>query len=162
MSYLIDGHNLIACLPDISLTDPNSAAKLVIKLRGFAAARRKGCTVIFDRGIPGGKSTLSTPSVKVAFAPSNTDADALLKARIRKRRDAVNWTLVSSDNEVRQVAKACGMKLMSSAEFAQRLQPRKPDEPDEEADPGGDVHPPQPSKDEVNEWLDLFDGGGDD
>ena len=35
MPYLIDGHNLIACLPDISLDDPNDEAQLVNKLKGF-------------------------------------------------------------------------------------------------------------------------------
>ena len=40
--YLIDGHNLIGQLPDLSLTDPDDEAKLVQKLTGFPRARRSG------------------------------------------------------------------------------------------------------------------------
>ena len=41
MPYLIDGHNLIAKLPDIDIADPNDEAKLVTRLRGFAAKTSK-------------------------------------------------------------------------------------------------------------------------
>ena len=41
MNYLIDGHNLIGQLPDISLDDPNDEALLVQKLSGFCAANTK-------------------------------------------------------------------------------------------------------------------------
>ena len=54
MPYLIDGHNLIACLPDIDLDDPNDEARLVNRLKGFAAKARSKCIVVFDHGLPGG------------------------------------------------------------------------------------------------------------
>ena len=38
MPHLIDGHNLIASLPDIGMDDPNKEAKLVNKLKSWAAA----------------------------------------------------------------------------------------------------------------------------
>ena len=153
MPYLIDGHNLIARLPDIDLEDPDDEAKLVTKLRGFAAGRRKKCTVIFDGGLPGGKSSMSNKAVKVIFAAAfHTNADSLLKQRIRKTRDAANWTLVSSDNDVLDCARSHKMKCMTSAEFSRQLR-RKP----RQQDPRGEsaqVHVP---KQEVDEWLDIFD-----
>ena len=152
MPYLIDGHNLIARLPDIDLDDPDDEAKLVLKLRGFAAKQGKKCTVIFDGGLPGGYSSMSNRAVKVIFASAfHTNADSLLKRRIRKTRDAANWTLVSSDNEVLDCARSHRMKRMTSSEFLQQLQ-RKPRKQDRR----GEAIQVQVSKDEVDEWLDIF------
>ena len=155
MPYLIDGHNLIACLPDIDLEDPDDEAKLVTKLRGFAAGRGKKCTVIFDGGLPGGHSSMSNKAVKVIFASaSHSDADSLIKQRIRKTRDAANWTLVSSDNGVLDCARRGKMKWMRSAEFARRLQRQ-----DRRQDRRGEDDQAQVSPDEVEEWLDIFGCG---
>ena len=152
MPYLIDGHNLIARLPDIDLDDPNDEAKLVIKLRGFVAMNRKKCTVIFDGGIPGGYSMMSNKSVKVIFASAfHTNADNVIKERIRKIPDARNWTIVSSDNEVLDYARRYHMRAKTSSEFAQHLQ-HKPRVQDSR---GESLHV-QVSKDEVDEWLDIF------
>ena len=69
MPFLIDGHNVIAALPDIDLEDPHDEAKLVLKLRAWTGRERRKAIVVFDGGIPGGYSrTLSTVSVRVVFA----------------------------------------------------------------------------------------------
>lgn len=152
MPYLIDGHNLIAALPDIDLADENDEAKLVIKLRGFAVRQKTKCTVIFDHGLPGGASKLSTSSVNVIFAAAHhADADALIKARINKLRDARNWTLVSSDREIRAYARDKGMRQLSAVDFAKRLN----------AGAGGTAKPhdgekPTPSDEDTALWLTQF------
>lgn len=152
MQYLIDGHNLIARLPDIDLDDPDDEAKLVIKLRGFVARERKKCTVIFDGGLPGGHSTMSSKSVKVIFASaSHTNADNVIRQRIRKLSDVYNWTVISSDNEVLDFARLHKVNTKTSAEFAGDLL-RKP----RIQDSRGESTHVQVSKDEVNEWLDIF------
>lgn len=152
MPYLIDGHNLIARLPDIELSDPDDEAKLVIKLKGFVAKQGKRCTVIFDGGIPGGYSAMSNKAVKVIFASAfRTNADNLLCERIRKIKDRQNWTVVSSDNEVLDFARKHKMKAKTSADFAGQLQ-RKP----RIRDGRGESTHVQVSKDEVDEWLDIF------
>lgn len=158
MPYLIDGHNLIASLPDIDLSDPNDEAKLVLKLRGLVAKRRgrMQCTVIFDHGLPGGYSQMSTKSVKVQFAAAHhSDADHMLKNHIRRAKDPKNWTVVSSDQAVLDCARTYKMRWMSSAEFAEKFT----EETLPEEAPGEDVHI-QITEAEVDEWLDLF-GGGD-
>ena len=155
MPYLIDGHNLIACLPDIDLEDPDDEAKLVTKLRGFAAGQGKKCTVIFDGGLPGGHSSMANKAVKVIFASAaHSDADSLIKQRIRKTRDAANWTLVSSDNGVLDCARRHKMKWMRSDEFARRLQRQS-----RRQDRRGEDEQAQISPDEVDEWLDIFGCG---
>lgn len=157
MPYLIDGHNLIAGLPDIDLDDPNDEAQLVNKLKGFAAKTRKKCTVIFDGGLPGGTSALSTHSVTVVFAASErSNADSLIKRRVRRTADASKWTVVSSDREIISFAQAHRMKHISSSQFARLLQSSEP----EQETRGEEIHPTV-SEEEIDEFYRAFGGGPD-
>lgn len=159
MPYLIDGHNLIARLPDISLDDPNDEARLVNKLRSFVAGGGKKCTVVFDGGIPGGQSTLSNNSVKVTFAAAeHSNADVIIKRRIQRTRDAKFWTVVTSDRDVLNFARRHGLKCMSSGDFARLLLPAE-SHGGGASDPGEEIDPKVPD-DELDDWLNLL--GGDD
>ena len=158
MPFLIDGHNLIAALPDIDLAEEDDEAQLVIKLRGFAAGTGKSCTVIFDGGLPGGESHLSTKMVKVVFAASqHSNADSLIMRRIRNCADPPNWTVVSSDREIRGLAGSYRMRTQTSPEFARRLRRNRRKEDAR----GEEVHPNLP-RDEVDAWLQEFGCGNDD
>lgn len=158
MAYLIDGHNLIGQLPDISLSDPDDEAKLVQKLIGLAARESKRVVVVFDSGLPGGKSRLSTGTVEVIFASVRSSADDVMKERIKRARDAGQWIVVSNDRAVLDAARARRMTTLTSAEFAVQL--RQPPPPPKgkrprPADPGeaDDVHV---SPAEVEAWLEIF------
>jgi predicted RNA-binding protein with PIN domain len=153
MPYMIDGHNLIGKLPDISLDDPNDEALLVQKLAGFAARTGKNCLVVFDYGLPGGSSRMSSRAVQVVFASARSTADRVMMERIKKVPDPVNWTVVSSDNDVMATARLHRMSTMHSDEFARLLEAPPPKVVD--AGEAADVHL---SEDEVDEWLDLFGG----
>lgn len=149
MSVLIDGHNLIAHMPDLRLDDPDDEIKLVMRLRAYTAHIRKKVTVIFDCGLPGGWSReLSTGPVHVIFAGAHTNADRILIERIRADKNPHNLTIVSSDSEVRSVAAARGARTLTAAQFAARLAAQPP--PRETT---ADIHltPAQ-----VQEWLQIF------
>jgi hypothetical protein len=152
MPYIIDGHNLIHYLDDIQLDDPHDEAKLVLKLRGFCARTRKKCVVIFDEGLPGGISSLSTPSVKVVFASSRqSDADRIIRERIRLTTDVKGWVIVSSDNEILDEARGVGMRGIKCADFADMLlRPTKA-----KLDRGEQPHV-MVSEAEIKEFLALF------
>ena len=157
MPYLIDGHNLIAQLPDIDIDDPNDEAKLVNKLKGFVARAKTKCTVIFDGGLPGGHSSMSTRGVTVSFAAAqHSSADDLIKRRISNIKDAPNWTLVSSDRELLNHARSRRMKQMTSVQFAQLLNQRSAIEETR----GEEIHPAI-SADEIDELFDAFGGEPD-
>ena len=157
MPYLIDGHNLIACLPDISLEDPNDEARLVNRLRSFVAGGGGKCAVVFDGGLPGGRSAMSNKAVQVTFAAAErSNADAIIKRRIRRSRDAKFWTVVTSDNELLDVAKRYGLKRLSSAEFARRLGPSARVEETR----GEEIHP-RISAEEIDELYEAFGGDRD-
>lgn len=153
MPYLIDGHNLIGQLPDISLTEPDDEAKLVQKLLAFAARTSKHIIVVFDHGLPGGRSRMSTGSVEVVFAPQHLNADRILLERINTCEDPRNWTIVSSDRVVLATAERRGMRPVRSTDFAPQLQPpqRKKKDPRDKL-----KHDAYVSKAEVEEWLRLF------
>ena len=54
MNYLIDGHNLIGSMPNISLSDDNDEFKLVFLLRKIAVSKKnRQILVVFDRGVYG-------------------------------------------------------------------------------------------------------------
>lgn len=140
---------MIAALPDIDLTEEHDEAKLVLKLRAWAGRERRKAIVVFDGGIPGGYApTLSSPDIQVVFAARfHTNADRVIRARLRKLRDAGNWTVVSSDREVLAGAEEVGARTLTAQEFAGRLN-QLPDTWKEKPD--------ALSAAEVADWLTIF------
>lgn len=158
MPYLIDGHNLIGQLPDISLDDPNDEARLVQKLAGYMARTNKRCTVVFDSGLPGGRSRMSNRTVEVVFAARPSDADRLILRRIQRTTDPRNWTVISSDNDVLNAARLKGMQIIKSADFAKMMMtPIRP--PRQKQYGGKNEHDPYVSPAEVDYWLKIFGDG---
>jgi len=155
MPILIDGHNLIGRLSDLRLDDPDDEAKLVARLRTYGTRTRKHITVVFDHGIPGGYSRdLSSGGVKVIFASFGRTADGILRERIRRVRDPLSLTVVTSDHEIITAAQARGAGVMRSEEFANRLTGSR-----SEDDAGDDAKGEAPiSEEEIEEWLRLFQG----
>ena len=157
MHYLIDGHNLIARVPGLSLADPDDEAKLVQLLKRWAAAdTRRKVTVIFDKGLPGGEAKhLSGGGVRALFAPDNRSADALLIRRIEGIDDPAQYTVVSSDGVILRAAQRRRVPTQRSEQFAttmvnERTFPSA-------TPPAADAHDnPRLSPNEVNEWLELF------
>lgn len=151
MPFLIDGHNLIAALPDLRLDDPHDEVWLVLRLRLWAAREGRKAVVVFDRGLPGGRSReLSGSGVEVVFASQVcSTADAVIGERLRRLRNPGGWTVVTSDREVQAAARAVGAQVMPSPTFAAQMTPPTPPEtaPDK---------PEELSPAEVAEWLALF------
>ena len=150
MPYLIDGHNLLGQMPGISLADPDDEERLVSLLKRFCQRRRKRATVIFDKGLPGGKSSLSSSLVEVRFASASSTADALIRSQLSKLPDPRNWTVVTSDHSVAQAARACGARVMPSPEFAAALTAQQA---------SAEKQQPTLSKEDVEAWEAEFKRG---
>ena len=155
MPLLIDGHNLIGKLPDLHLDDPDDEARLVARLRAYCARERKRAksplraTVVFDHGLPGGRSqALSGGRVKVVFASAGRSADQVLLERIREAQDPCGLTVVTSDRSIIAAARARGARVVRSEAFAARLSALTETDEVEQDVPL--------SPEEVEEWLDLF------
>ncbi len=151
MPYLIDGHNLIGTglLQGITLADEDDEIKLVQLLKQYQPRARTRITVVFDRGLPGGRArALSGGGVEVIFAGSGQTADDIIKARIRRSRNPASLRVVSSDRSIQQIARARGCKVIASNIFAHELL-HTPSYPSEQED----VHL---TEEEIEEWLALF------
>jgi len=158
MHYLIDGHNLISKLPDISLDDPNDEAKLVLLLRKWAAAgRKRQATIMFDGGLPGGNwRYMSRGRVKATFASAGDTADELLISKVRQAENPAEFTLVTSDREILAVAKARRMPFMTSESFSKQLQKISGDQTKKEEEKSATIEEPDISQEELSEWLEIF------
>ena len=156
MPLLIDGHNLIAQMPGLRLSDIDDEAQLVMLLRRYAAARRgRRITVVFDHGVYGHPQRLDGYGVTCSFARSPHDADTQLIRRITTIAHPHEWTVVTSDRQVAQAAVARGIRVIDSRTFAHtllQLTNPAPRQPSANAD-----KPERPlERTEVDEWLRLF------
>ena len=157
MKFLIDGHNLIARLPDLSLADPDDEIKLIRLLARWRWRHKSPpVTVVFDPGdvaVYGGHRTQQS-GITVQYAPIGSDADAVLKRLIEASRQPAQLTVVSSDREIGSVAQRAGARTISAEEFAGELTPP--------AAPQTDTSRDKPlSPEEVETWLDIFQGHDD-
>lgn len=157
MHYLIDGHNLIARTPGLSLADPDDEAKLTALLRRWAAADpRRKVTVIFDAGLPAGEARhLSSGSVKAVFAPNNSSADAVLMRRIEALGNPAEHVIVSSDGAIMAAAARRRVAVQRSEAFATAMLNDRHFGGREQT-PAARPDAPAMSPDELQEWLALF------
>ena len=152
MAIIIDGHNLIAQLPGISLSDPEDEEKLIKLLQEYCRLRRKTVEVYFDRAPAGYAGKEKRGLVQAIFVPSGTTADEAIMARLKKLgKRAKNVRVVSSDRQVQQAARALHATVITSDEFVKEWQLLLAEEPD--LDPRN-----QPlSQEEVEAWEELFE-----
>lgn len=156
MQYLIDGHNLIAKMPGISLSDPDDEVQLILRLRSWTAVSpKRRVTVYFDGGIPGGKNiNLSSSQVKVIFASHGKTADSLIIAHLNRVKNPPEYRLVTSDQEIIKAATNLKISHIRSDKFAQYM-----DEEWHERIPTPTItndDDRELSDAEVNEWLNIF------
>ena len=158
MIYLIDGHNLIAKMPDIDLDDPNDEVKLVLRLRSWASAQRsRRVVVVFDQGLPGGKQKqLSNADITAVFASAGKTADSLIINRIHNVKNPREYTVISSDQMILDAANQHRIATMRSEAFVQEMGvdkrlPTAASEPEA----GAEAEPEISDKD-VAQWLELF------
>lgn len=158
MTYLIDGHNLIARLPNLSLADPHDEIELIRLLARWRWRHRDvPVTVVFDPGdLPayGARRRRRQSGITVRYAPFNSDADTVLKHLIQASRRPAQLTVVSSDREVRSAARRAGANTLSAEEFAGEL--TAPPEPEQKQAADETLSP-----EEVEAWLKLFQSQDD-
>jgi uncharacterized protein len=163
MHYIIDGHNLIGKMPDISLKDPNDEVKLTMRIKNWVAeSKKRQVTLFFDGGTLGSSlNRMSSRNLKVIFAPSGTIADSLIISHMRKLKNPRDYTLVTSDREIIGHAKSLRIRSLLSEEFIERMGFVFKEKSEKAPKVEKEVKPDKPdatkiSEAEVQEWLDLF------
>ncbi len=151
MPILIDGHNLIGRMPEISLQDPDDEERLTRLLSSYRARTGKAITVVFDPG-----AAVALPKsrrlggVEVLFAPQGSSADRVITRRIQKHRNPSEWLVVTSDRELAEAVGRLGARVQGAEAFALGLTGSAEAPPDWRETP--------PSPDEIDGWLALFEG----
>lgn len=124
MNFLVDGHNLIGSLShitQISLQDHDDEVKLVMLLRRVATAKKgRQVVVIFDRGVYNTQS-LNGYGVTCHFAMSPQDADGVIIKRLQNLAKPHEWSLVSNDRRIIDVAHRAGVRHTSNQMFIQHM-----------------------------------------
>ena len=150
MPILIDGHNLVGRLSQLSLEDPDDEEKLVSLLKSYRARTGKAITVVFD---PGGAFALSQKrrrgGIETVFAPHGSSADAVIAKRVRRSRNPRDCLVVTSDRNLAETVAGQGARVRSAEDFARELSPLRDRSPDWKDVP--------PSAEEVETWLSLFE-----
>jgi predicted RNA-binding protein with PIN domain len=156
MPYIIDGHNLIAAMPDIELDAGRDERDLLERLRPFAQREGRSLYVYFDRGYVGGRKNFRIGRIHVHFSVPPRSADDAIHSHLQSiGSEGPNWVVVSSDREIRDQAERIGARTVSSLAFSRELQA-----PDENR--SSTEKPIQPLTDEeIDAWEALFRRGTD-
>jgi predicted RNA-binding protein with PIN domain len=153
MPYLIDGHNLIPYISGINLSDLDDEIKLIQSLQKLSNKRRSKIEVYFDQAHTVQTHSQNHGLLKAVFVQQDSTADNAIKTRLSQLgKGAKNWTVVSSDREVRVEARSYRSKLLTSPEFARLLRNQLTEIQKE----GGETDSPDQSNLEVEFWMDQF------
>jgi predicted RNA-binding protein with PIN domain len=147
MPFIIDGHNLIPHIHGLSLTQIDDEFALINILDSYFKTERKKAVVYFDKAAPLGEQNLHRGFLSVHFTRPPMDADnAILNAVRTLGRSASNYTIVSSDQKVKDNARKMGAQVLSSAEFAKKLKNNAKSKINVLSEPA----------DDVEYWLKIF------
>jgi uncharacterized protein len=152
MPYLIDGHNLIPKIPDMSLKTIDDEEHLIQLLQDFCRQQQKDIEVFFDKAPAGYARTQKLGRLTVHFVRQGRSADSAIRERLQKIGGAArNWTVVSSDHAVQTYARQARAQIIDSEDFSKllrqgsRVENTDTDRPEYHSSP-----------EEVDEWLETF------
>jgi predicted RNA-binding protein with PIN domain len=153
MPYLIDGHNLIPKL-GLRLDSLDDEMELIAVLQEFCRLERKQAEVFFDGAPAAQAGTRKLGAVSAHFVRIGSTADNAIRNRLKAlRKNARNWTVVSSDRQVQAEARAVLAEVISSEAFAALLKEARDSAPK----PDGER---KLSQKEIDDWLKLFEQRG--
>ena len=150
---MIDGHNLIAHIPGLTLSMPDDEEQLVGLLNRFGETQRGKLEVYFDGAPAGQAGKRNYGRVQAHFVTESSTADEVIKTRLAKLgKSAHSWIVVTSDRSVLAATREKHARVMKSEDFAQLLI---------ESARSGSTGEPSPadqplSQAEVDEWLEIF------
>jgi predicted RNA-binding protein with PIN domain len=155
MNYIIDGHNLIAKIPGLSLSMPDDEARLIELLNRFGLESRHTLEVYFDGAPPGQAGVRNYGRVRAHFVAASQSADEAIRRRLaRLGRSAASWVVVTSDHDVQVAAREVHSNVLRAEDFSRLVQTTIQKRL---ASATNAVDQPL-SEEEVSEWLAIFKG----
>lgn len=123
--YIIDGNNLIGKIKElIILQKKNKQAtreKIAFLIEKYFAGKKQKVTLHFD-GHP--NIPIKIFHAKIVYSENKT-ADEKIKDQISNINNRKSLIVVTSDLNIKEFAKVCGCKVISSEEFGIKLKSRK-------------------------------------
>jgi predicted RNA-binding protein with PIN domain len=122
MNYIIDGYNLGFKISTIEPVLKRGQTDLAIKqisqyVKNKLSTQRGRVIIVFDGRDFHGKAISQLAGIKLIFSRKPQTADDIIRKFIRETTQVENWTVVSSDNEIRFTAQDHGAKVLKSSEF---------------------------------------------
>ncbi len=120
-NYLLDGNNIIHKMPKLSKLakkqDQHTREKLAFLVDRYFANKNIKCTLFFDGFV---KDAIKTNKIKIQYS-NNKTADELIRLEIERAANPKLYTIISSDNDITELAKVCSCKIVKSDEFVKLL-----------------------------------------
>jgi predicted RNA-binding protein with PIN domain len=164
MAYIIDGHNLIGVLPNISLAEPDDEARLIDQLLSYRA-RGAGEMIVFFDGNPlntGGRSPSAPkpipnrPGIEVHYAARGKTADDTIVEFLQETKQPGQYAVVTNDAGLISRVKVLGASILRASEFSAQMARHTPSRKSskQRAASAGDVPAPDPR---APAFADLYD-----
>lgn len=111
--WVIDGTNLLHVDPK-----PKNHLELINRLAGFASARKgRGVLLVFDGKIPQGQwESLSSKNLRIESSGDQT-ADSIIERYLCEHKGQFQFTVVTADRAMVDMAHGSGAHVMSPKEF---------------------------------------------
>jgi len=156
--YLLDGNNLLAQTPGLSMNEPSDRRRFVSTLAAFTRSRRCKLTVFFDgEPLDGWAPTTHLGGVTVRHSGRGVSADDAILETIRRSAAPADIVLVTSDRALYERGRHLGARGQLGHAFRRALRSEAA------ARDGGGEKPERPEPGEVEAYLELFGesaGGG--
>lgn len=138
LHYILDGNNIIGQhqqLKQLQKSNKQSSReKLAFMIGNYFADKKVNVSLHFD-GYP--KGSIKILKAKIIYSENKT-ADEKIKNEIEQSSATAKIIVVSSDNNIREFARVCGCKVLSSLDFFSLMNQRK-NEPDEKKVEDNDI-----------------------
>jgi len=152
--WIIDGYNVIHRIPELreALKNGLAAARrsLLARLQDHRQGSGHQFSVVFDGDAAVWNQEAGPAGVEVLFSRTPSGGDSLIKRLIQARDHRQELTLVSSDRELQNFAKARGVEVLSAEAFFAKASAGTSDFCID------DKFGKELSTREVAEWLELF------
>ncbi len=155
---IIDGYNLIHSIPKLKNTlnnDLESARDdLIDMLFRYKNKKKVDITVVFDGRAGSIENEDTNKGIIVHFSQAPEKADQVIKRLIDKYEKERGVMIVSSDRELFDYAKVCGLKRIRSENFSEKLLSIELKSSLLKKNVKKSDH--TMSDEELQEWMDLF------
>jgi predicted RNA-binding protein with PIN domain len=159
MNFIIDGYNLgfknSRISSQIRSDNTEDAIQSIIYLIRSKLTNHSGKTIVVFDGKEGVFPKVKFNNIQLKFSIKPQTADDIIKNFIRKNSNNSRWTVITSDNEIIQTAKAYGVKIIKSEQFINQSETKPPKQKQATA-PANNPEKYHPDKVDIDLWMKLF------